>query len=303
MDGFLLAFGFASLLFYAGYRNRPSVPKLILTGIFGGLAISIKWTGASFLAIPVLMEIIPALRHLDYGKILKIAVFLGAVPLLIYFSFFIIHFEILANTGEGANFHTPEFQKTLIGNDYQNDASVEPMGMIKKFTELNVEMYTANQRLDATHPYSSQWYTWPFMSRSIYYWNGSGGDAKIYFLGNPVVWWVSSVAMMSFLSFLLFWQIRPDKTNLILLAGYAINILPFVGVKRVMFLYHYLTALVFAVIILVYLIDRYESKRRLIFGIIVISALAAFIYFAPLSYGLPIGEEKLNSRLWFESWE
>mgnify|MGYP001575210580 FL=1 len=48
MDGFLLLFGFSALLFY--FRR-----KFLWMAVFGGLAMSIKWTGLTFLALPLII--------------------------------------------------------------------------------------------------------------------------------------------------------------------------------------------------------------------------------------------------------
>ena len=68
-----------------------------------------------------------------------------------------------------------------------------------------------------------------------------------------------------------------------------------------MFLYHYLTGLIFAILILVYLIEKQEHARKIFIGLAVAS-VAAFIYFAPLSYGLPLSPESYNTRVWLQSW-
>ena len=93
----------------------------------------------------------------------------------------------------------------------------------------------------------------------------------------------------------------PDKVLAILLGGYFLNLLPFIGVKRVMFLYHYLTALIFAIMMLCYLVDKSKNSRKIFAGT-VIAAIAAFIFFAPLSYGLPLSQKTYEARVWFASW-
>lgn len=35
------------------------------------------------------------------------------VPVVVYISFFFVHFHLLSNSGPGDHFMTPEFQKTL----------------------------------------------------------------------------------------------------------------------------------------------------------------------------------------------
>ena len=94
---------------------------------------------------------------------------------------------------------------------------------------------------------------------------------------------------------------RLDKVLTILLAGYAINMLPFVGVKRVMFLYHYLTALIFAILILCYLIDKDKNSRKIFAGITMV-AIIAFLFFSPLTYGLSLSDKAYKVRVWFASW-
>ena len=97
---------------------------------------------------------------------------------------------------------------------------------------------------------------------------------------------------------------------LFLLAGYVINMLPFIGVKRVMFLYHYFTAYIFAIMILVWLVSQpfneAEDKNKnskIIFRVLLILSIMAFIYFAPLSYGLELPPKSYEARVWFESWK
>jgi len=226
--------------------------------------------------------------------------------------------------------------------------------IVKNISDLNIEMYKSNQRLSATHPYSSQWYTWPLMTRSIFYWvkdtpsthsiNLQGGTSsepqpnsepvestsseqvsRIYFLGNPVIWWSSTVALIYGLWIMYHGIISRTKKiysifhtpYFILFTGYFLNMLPFVGVKRIMFLYHYLTALIFAILILCYLIDpertygrdesrptSYEAgktKKWLLVGLVATS-IATFLFFSPLTYGLSLSEKAYDARVWFASW-
>ena len=226
--------------------------------------------------------------------VLRLASFF-LISLTIYFGVFALHFALLPNPGSGDAFMKPGFRENNV---------------IKNIRDLNVEMYRSNQRLAASHPYSSQFYTWPLMTRPIYYWVSE--NSRIYFFGNPVIWWASTAAVL-----ILLWRgltsiLRLNlNTNFstFLLSGYFLNLLPFIGVKRVMFLYHYLTALIFAVLILCYLIDKIHSissgqdknSRKIFTGIIIISIIA-FLFFAPLSYGLPLSEKAYITRVWFASW-
>ncbi|MEX1063965.1 MAG: phospholipid carrier-dependent glycosyltransferase [Candidatus Paceibacterota bacterium] len=338
LDSFLLLFGFSALLSYFKYRKSKSLGYLAASGILAALAVSVKWTGATFLGLIVLMEawdILKTMRsdsmpnhslmHLRSYLIarlspylLKRLVILLILPAAIYFSFFAIHIELLRNSGSGDAFMSREFQKTLSGSVHEFDENVEPLNIFEKFKELNVEMYQSNARLSAGHPYSSAWYTWPFMTRPIYYWNGhqernEGGQileqSRIYLIGNPIIWWASTIAMLFMLLELsrsVFNYIRKrffeyPKVFLLLSAGFIFNLLPFVGIDRVMFLYHYMTAMVFAIMALAYLVDTSGNRKR-IFLFIFIAGLAAFLFFSPLTYGLPLSEKGYDARVWFATW-
>jgi dolichyl-phosphate-mannose--protein O-mannosyl transferase len=279
MDGFLLLFGFTSLLFY--FRKKP-----LTAGIFAGLAASIKWTGLGFLALILIVEAINILKKNDFRRLLPAGVKLLVIPFLVYFSVFAIHFLILDKPGPGDAYMTPGFQqKNIVG----------------KFVELNMEMYRSNQRLTSEHPYSSRWYSWPFMARTIFYW--VDGDARIYFLGNPIIWWGSTAGILMGL-ILVLWR-KADRTLLFLTGAYLINLLPFLQIKRVMFLYHYLTAMIFAVMILVYVIEKiYSGKQaRIILTGLALVSFASFLYFAPLTYGLDLSPAEYEKRILLPGWK
>lgn len=298
-DAFLLIFGFACLLFYFKYRRSQKLRYLALAGILGALAVSVKWTGLTFLALASVIEIIEILKSRNFKKTIHLAAFLAVIPFIIYFSIFWIHFSLLTKSGPGDAFMTPSFQKTLKGSIFQTDNSIRPKNLLQKFTELNIEMYISNKNLSASHPYSSKWYTWPFMIRSIFYW--VSGDSKIYFLGNPIIWWGSTVALLVFVLSAAFYRGQIKETPIILFSGYLLNLLPFIGIPRVMFLYHYLSALIFAILIMAYMIDQNRHRAR-IFAVLIIASAVGFVYFAPFTYGLPLSPQAFQNRLWLNTW-
>ena len=290
LDPFLLLFGFASLLFYFKSRSALHTARYrVLMSVFAGLAVSIKWTGLSFIAIPIIIEMWEYRMSLSYKNLIRyfkwLISFVGIV-LTVYFSVFLLHFALLPKPGPGDAFMKPGFRDNSI---------------VKNILDLNIEMYRSNQRLTATHPYNSSWYEWPFMVRPIYYWVKD--NARIYLFGNPVIWWSSTIAIAFGIKYLVLSinKRKLDEVLAILFGGYIINLLPFIGIKRVMFLYHYLIALIFAIMILCYLIDKNKNSRN-IFTVIVAVAIAAFIFFAPLSYGLPLSDKSYEARVWFSVW-
>lgn len=305
LDPFLFTFGFATLLFYFRWRRTRQARELVIMAVFGGLAASIKWTGLTFIGLAGLIEFLSSVRAISFRHLVRLGLYFILVPFLVYYSIFAVHFSILDRSGEGDAFMTPEFQRTLQNSLYGDDENTRPLNTFEKFMELNGEMYRANQTLTATHPYSSEWYTWPFMTRAIYYWNQSSTteptEAKIYLIGNPVIWWASTVAILYLLLSSLGRGFLKDKVALFLLAGYFVNFLPFMAIGRVMFLYHYLVSLVFAILAFTYLVDR-QRNRNGIFMVVIGIAAISFIFFSPLSYGLHLEAGSFTNRMWLNTW-
>ncbi len=313
LDAFLLLFGFSALLLYFVYRRRKDLRYLLMSSILATLSLSVKWTGATFLVIIGILYLEESLKSKQIKKLLtKGGAIFVALPLVLYFSIFALHFSLLNKSGPGDPFMSPEFRKTLVGSYDSTRKEIKSLNIFEKFYELNVEMYKANAGLTAGHPYSSKWYTWPFMIRPIYYWNEPGqvfsakepSSSRIYFLGNPIVWWASTLAILYLIQMVLyeiFNKIKPKKETLLLTGAYFFNMLPFLGIKRALFLYHYLIGLTLAIIALVYLVDHMPNKKR-IFGILILASFIAFVFFAPLSYGLPLTEKAYNLRNWLKTW-
>lgn len=312
LDPFLLLFGFSALWCYLRSRSlllqatsyKLQAFLLVCTGLLGGAAMSIKWTGITFLGLIIILEALRFWNTRHDGVVVRSIgpafASLVVLPLLLYAAVFTTHFALLTKSGAGDAFMSTRFQGTLQGSRYATDTSLQPMGFLEKTIELNAEMYRSNQRLTATHPYSSKWYTWPLMARPIFYWVKD--TARIYLIGNPLVWWGSSVAVLVMFLTLAFSGIRTmGRTPLIMTGAWLMNIVPFIGISRVMFLYHYFTALIWAILMLAYLVDRSHHTRKAVIGISLVT-LALFIYFAPLSYGLPLTDNAYNNRVWFSSW-
>ena len=348
LDSFILFFGFLSLLLYLEFvRHRIekvtySKVFLILSVLFSATAFSIKWTGLSFLGLIILMELYQRYEQSSKNifnriftvirKILPLICLYVGITFTIYFSVFAIHFALLPRTGTGDAFMSPSFQKTLIGNSYASDPSLPERSTIDKSFELNARMFIANQSLTTPAPYSSGWYTWPFMERPIFYWqesnssNTTSSNSYIYFLGNPVIYWLGTLAIILLIAKYIWlflsrnrpstyynnpnnrpsaYSANPNKRLVIffILTGYLANLLPFIFIGRVMFLYHYETALVFSIIGIALLLDMipHSKKRAVVIAIIGLSTLA-FIFFSPLTYGTPLSNAELANRMWFSSW-
>ncbi|HTH13973.1 MAG TPA: phospholipid carrier-dependent glycosyltransferase [Spirochaetia bacterium] len=302
LDGFLLLFLLGSLAAYLRHRKTGSSIALVGCALLAGAAVSIKWTGLTALAVPLVWEAADALKARTargLGRwVLRAALVVGTA-LVLYFASFAVHFALLPKSGPGDAFMSPAFQKTLVGSPWQTNPQVEGENVLQKFLELNSRMYTSNRDLTATHPYSSPWYTWPVEVRPIYYWNQA--DSRIYLVGNPILWWGSTLAVAVLAALFFLQRRRHGPTTTLLFGAWALNWLPFIFIGRVMFLYHYLAAFTFALLLLVVLLA--ETRRRILWlTLVTVAALGLFVWFAPLAYGWPLDPAALKLRQWFPTW-
>ncbi|HEX3036041.1 MAG TPA: phospholipid carrier-dependent glycosyltransferase [Thermodesulfobacteriota bacterium] len=315
VDSMLLLFGFLGLTFFFWCRNYSNKPVYLLaSGIFFGCSASVKWTGLSFIALACLVSVWDVGQKLvrqqyPVKEIIVRGVLLIVIPFFVYASIFAVHFSLLKKSGPGDAFMTPAFLKTLIDSPQRHNNSVEPLNFWGKFVELNERMYSANATLSATHSYSSRFYTWPVMTRSVYYWvNQTSPDltSRIYLLGNPFIWWTAFGAMIFAL---IFWKPRFPETKWFLYLGWFLNFLPFLNIKRVMFLYHYFPALIFSIVIMsLFFFDNIENNRqsqytKILFVALIILFVVGFIFFMPLSYGLPLSSQEYELRNWLNGWK
>jgi dolichyl-phosphate-mannose-protein mannosyltransferase len=328
IDSMLILFGLSAVTCFIAARRRTGKIRLVLmaaSAILAGLCLSTKWTGLAALGLIGLTWLTDQIYHwkkYDWKNRLIEGAMLLALPFLVYTSVFWVHFKLLTHTGQGDAFMSQKFQSTLKGNALY-DPTVH-LSFHEKFIDLNNAMSQSEKSLlTATHPYGSKWSTWPLMIRPVYYWQGdtlaNGRQGNIYLLGNPVVWWgILAVILGGALasSNALARLRRYRFTFGFLGAAYLVNFLPFMGIHRVMFLYHYLFGLIyslaFAVILLGVLADwmhdtpsawKFSTKRsRNIYLGVLGLALVSFIYFAPLSYGVPLSPESLAHHMWLKSW-
>lgn len=231
----------------------------------------------------------------------------------VYVASFAAHFALAHKSGRDDAAMSREFQATLAGNPHAADASLVRPGFIARFVELNQRMFEGHRRTVERHPYSSRWYEWPFLMRTVDFWaeHNDSRVAHIYFLGNPVVWWTAGYCILFLLvnappkifnALVRRERHTIERTELYVVVAYLANMLPFVAIGRILFSYHYLAALCVALVGVGYLLDRCREYKRA-FGLALLAiAATAFLYFAPLSYGLPLTPEQFDARFWVRGW-
>lgn len=324
-DSMLLLFGVSALTLYLAARRRTGRAHwilLIASAVLAGMAASTKWTGLTILGVIGLVWFVRTVRErITWRLALPQAAVMVVIPAVVYVGTFAIHFQLLSHSGPGDAFMSERFQSTLVGDPQYNPAT--HMSFTDKFVELNEALRNYNLSLDnSMHPYSSSWISWPVLDRPVYYWTGAtrtGGHEYIYLQGNPIIWWgllagVIVVALAWMRSPELFERYRGPMAVLGL--AWLANYLPFVLIRRPMFLYHYFFSFLFCLaavsigvgVLAGWMSDgetawQFSSRRSAaLYGGILVVALAGFVFFAPISYGLPLSDGGLSARIWLDSW-
>ncbi|SPN96874.1 probable dolichyl-phosphate-mannose--protein O-mannosyltransferase [Cephalotrichum gorgonifer] len=134
---------------------------------------------------------------------------------------------------------------------------VKSLPFLQKWFELQRSMFWHNSRLTSSHPYSSQPYQWPLLLRGVSFWTNNETRQQIYFLGNPVGWWLASSLLAVFAGIIAADQLsvrrgidaldRRTRSRLYNSTGFfflawATHYFPFFIMGRQLFLHHYLPA-------------------------------------------------------------
>lgn len=278
-DIFLTAFILAAIYFIFSWWQKNNHKNLFLTFIFTGLAMATKWPGVFLYFIIGFVLLINFLKKINKKKswfnqffkywLAKIPLFF--IPVFIYFLSY--------------------SQWWLQGHTWQ------------QFKMLHQQIWWYQTGLEATHTYQSSALNWPLMLRPVWFWVDYQEDtiANIYNLGNPLIWWGGVLILP-----LVFWQAIVDtkqkqKFNLaLLILAYFIFWLPWIFSPRIMFLHHYMPALIFLLILLAYFFNRVNKK---IVALYLLFTLLSFSWFYPLNTGLTLPNNLMPYWFWLSSWK
>jgi len=256
---------YITMNFYIDGLKRTLKP-LAFAGVFFGIGAACKWTSIyAGAGLAVLLFISLISRYMDYIQVnardndadkarvkdfwpmavktlLWCVLFFVVVPFVIYFASYTPYY--IYESGQTAGYG--------VG------------GMFRTFGYYQQFMYSYHSNLDATHPYQSSWYSWPFTIKPMwYYFNSYIAPEKISTLsasGNPAVWWVSAIGSVALLWARLSKRIAPDKAMQIFCIGILANFLPWVLVTRCTFIYHFFATVPFILMATVYALQKLEQR-------------------------------------------
>jgi dolichyl-phosphate-mannose-protein mannosyltransferase len=300
---FILLFGMLSQLcmVLALKRSRQRWFWVIVTGLMLGASMSVKWTGLAYIVGLVAIAGYAWSRYRQTLNAAQILIGLIILPIAFYVVNWIPHLMI-----------NPE----------------------RDIWELHRQILGFHQNLgvgktEPIHPYCAPWWSWVLLIRPIAYFFQIRPNSMVEFvhaMGNPFLYWLSAIALLICLAFLIVSKLRfPPKTlskiplkersTLFWFAFYVTTSflahwLPWSLSKRCIFLYHYMPASVYAFAALALLVSLMwrsplgninPNIRAIGIGIWALVAIS-FVFWLPVYIGLPISSGYLPVLMWLRSW-
>ncbi|PVH82894.1 glycosyltransferase family 39 protein [Cadophora sp. DSE1049] len=139
----------------------------------------------------------------------------------------------------------------------KKERKVKSVPFLKKWFELQRAMFYHNNALTSSHPYASEPFVWPFLLRGVSFWTHNDTRQQIYFLGNPLGWWLASSLLAVYVGIIAADQLslrrgvdaldtrtrsRLYNSTGFFFIAWATHYLPFYVMGRQLFLHHYLPA-------------------------------------------------------------
>jgi predicted membrane-bound dolichyl-phosphate-mannose-protein mannosyltransferase len=170
--------------------------------------------------------------------------------------------------------------------------------------ELQSQMFGYHFGLQAGHPAASPWWSWPLDLKPVWFYSHSYDDrlmAVIYNGGNPILFWAGIPAILW--CAVLAWR-RRSLALVLIVAAFAFQYLPWTRIERATFQYHYLTAVLIAMIAVAYVVDeglRSWAYRSLAIAFLVLAVIAGLLIF-PLGSALAMPDWYVNAARALAPW-
>ncbi|XP_078186244.1 protein O-mannosyl-transferase 1 isoform X3 [Callithrix jacchus] len=214
-----------------------------------------------------------------------------------------------------------------LNSPVQVDAS-RNLSFMARFSELQWRMLVLRSD-DSEHKYSSSPLEWVTLDTNIAYWLHPRTSAQIHLLGNIVIWVSGSLALAIYMLLFLWYLLRRRRNvhdlpqdawlrwvlvGALCAGGWAVNYLPFFLMEKTLFLYHYLPALTFQILLLPVVLQHISDHlcrsqlQRSVFSALVVAWYSSACHVSntlrPLTYGdKSLSPEELKALRWKDSWD
>jgi len=280
IDTFSVFFVLLSYLFLYQFISKQKLIALFASGFFFGLASAVKWSAIfSGLGFVLVLLYIVLSRHLLVKRF-------SVTKLLLYGAY---SYVLVAGMAYLLTF--PEM--------YQRS------GGLQAVINYNLNMFHYHSTMTQTHPYSSQWWSWPLDMKPMGYYKHYEGKllSTINAFGNPAIFWMGIVAVF-YLIFVMFKKATLEAV--LILSAFAGLYLPYIFVGRLMFIYHFYYAVPFLMLAIVYMFRDLISWSRYGYGVFLSYLLVVaglFLAFYPVLSGYVVESAYVTKYLkWSSAW-
>jgi len=312
LDVFITLFVVAAALAIVLDRDRSRYrrwllgrPWRLVAGASLGAATAVKWSGA-YVALAVIGLVIAwelARRHRErpadgWGQVVRSAIAQEALPTLVLLGLVPLAVYVLSYTGRmpGEVIGLPWVEGTFWRGVFEHQRQM-------------LEFHTT---LAGDHPYESPPWSWIALKRPVaYYFSAEGGSYReILALGNPVVWWPATVALVVLAvrwvrSGAGLWRAEP-----VILAGAIATYVPWMilsGARSQVFLWYLLPTVPFLCLALGAVaawlwgarVRRAALVGKGVVAAFALVALASFAFYLPLLTALPLTPAGWRDRMLF----
>lgn len=182
--------------------------------------------------------------------------------------------------------------------------STKAASLIEVMWNSSLWMFKFHENIVFEHPYRSDWYTWgldwmPLVDSATVF--PDKEISEVVTMGNPIIWWTGLLA----LGYMLYRTIvKRDRRAGFLCAGYLAMLVPWIFIRRTVFIYQYYGSSLFLYGMIAYALYGLRKKSDKLIPLFLEASLFAFILFYPVISGMKINSYHVGIFLeWLRSWE
>lgn len=194
-----------------------------------------------------------------------------------------------------AGIYAATYLPFLDANDHQSSLSL--------ILRHQLAMFRTHARAVGFHPFSSPFSSWPFVDVPLEVFSDDPVSPTVvrymFIFGHPLIWW----GILPAIGILLYRKLYLKAPFVFFpILMFAAQYLPWVLIRRPVFIYHFLTASVFGAMILVTVLSQLRERWASFKWLYLACTISVFLWFLPFVISSPMTKSHFEASRWFGSW-